>query len=163
MDPVGRFFLCGRCRAQVLICSHCDRGQIYCAAECSQAARRESQRHAGRRYQQGRRGRFAHAERARRYRQRRRQKNNVTHQGSLPPLPDGLLMVGSTGEAPRLKRLEVTREPQTSARPSTFTAGRCHFCGRGCAEFVRSGFLRRRAPRNVPPHDRRGSDYDHLP
>ena len=150
MSPVGRFFLCGRCRAQVLICSHCDRGQIYCAEGCSQAARQESQRRAGRRYQQGRRGRFAHAERARRYRRRQRQKNSVTHQGSLSPLPDGLLTVGSTGEASQLKRLEVTREPQTTARPSTFTAGHCHFCGRGCAEFVRSGFLRRRALRCCP-------------
>ena len=141
MDPVGRFFLCGRCRAQVLICSHCDRGQVYCAADCSQAARQESQRNAGRRYQQCRRGRIAHAERARRYRQRRRPKNNVTHQGSLSPRTDGLLTVGSTG---------VTREPQTTARPSTFTAGHCHFCGRGCAEFVRSGFLRRRALRCCP-------------
>lgn len=154
MDPVGRFFLCGRCRAQVLICSHCDRGQIYCALECSHAAREESQRHAGRRYQHSRRGRFAHAERARRYRQRRRQKNNVTHQGSLPPRPDVLLPVGAT---------EVTRGPQTPARPSAFAAWRCHFCGGGCAEFVRSGFLRRRTPRNVPQHDQRGSDYDHLP
>jgi hypothetical protein len=74
----------------------------------------------------------------------------VTHQGSLPPRPDGLLTVGLTGEAPQLQRLEVTREPQPTARPSTFIAGHCHFCGRGCAEWVRSGFLRRRALRCCP-------------
>jgi hypothetical protein len=149
MDPVGRFFLCGRCRAQVLICSRCDRGQIYCTAECSQAARQESQRHAGRRYQQGRRGRFAHAERARRYRQRRRQKKNVTHQGSLPLPSDGLLAANSMGEAPRFKRLQATRRPTTPASFLSVDIWRCHLCGRRCAEHVRSGFLRRRVPRLV--------------
>jgi len=40
----ARFFLCVRCRVQVLICSCCDRGQIYCADGCAQIARRERQR-----------------------------------------------------------------------------------------------------------------------
>lgn len=34
----GRFFLCALCRRQALICSHCDRGQIYCAGDCRRAA-----------------------------------------------------------------------------------------------------------------------------
>ena len=34
----AQFFLCGRCRAQVLICSHCDRGQIYCGKRGSGGA-----------------------------------------------------------------------------------------------------------------------------
>ncbi|WP_295460899.1 hypothetical protein [uncultured Thiodictyon sp.] len=141
MDPVGRLFLCGRCRAQVVICSRCDRGQIYCGAACSQAARKESQRAAGRRYQQGRRGRFAHAGRARRHRQRRRQKNNVTHQGSPAPPPDGLLAADSTAAA---------RQPQqTPPRILPVAARHCHFCGCLCAEAVRFGFL----PRRVPPTD----------
>jgi len=139
MDPVGRLFLCGRCRAQVVICSRCDRGQIYCGAACSQAARRESQCEAGRRYQRGRRGRFAHAERARRHRQRRRQKNNVTHQGSAAPPPDGLLAADS---------MAVDVPPQTP--PGIPPAARhCHFCGCRCAGAVRFGFL----PRRVPPTD----------
>jgi len=138
MDPVGRFFLCGRCRAQVVVCSRCDHGQIYCGEACSQAARRESQRGAGRRYQKSRRGRFAHAERARRHRQRRRQKNNVTHQGSPEPPPDGLLAANSMAAA---------RRPQTPANPASFAARHCHFCGCRCAAAVRLGFL----PRRVPP------------
>ena len=40
MDPVGRFFLCQRCRAQTLVCSACDRGQMYCSSDCAQTARR---------------------------------------------------------------------------------------------------------------------------
>jgi hypothetical protein len=35
-DATGRFFLCARCRAQVLICSCRDRGNIYCEQECAQ-------------------------------------------------------------------------------------------------------------------------------
>ena len=52
----GRLFLCLACRAQVLICSHCDRGHVYCAMGCAQKARRRSLRAAGRRYQTSRRG-----------------------------------------------------------------------------------------------------------
>jgi hypothetical protein len=57
----GRLFLCARCQAQVFVCSHCDRGQIYCAQGCGQTARRDAQRAAGRRYQASRRGRVNHA------------------------------------------------------------------------------------------------------
>jgi len=35
------FCSCARCRAQVLLCSRCDRGQRYCSQACSFAARRE--------------------------------------------------------------------------------------------------------------------------
>jgi hypothetical protein len=78
----ARFFLCAGCRAQVLICSDCDRGQIYCNEGCACEIRRRNQREAGRRYQRSSKGRATHAERSRRYRARRR---NVTHQG--PPQP----------------------------------------------------------------------------
>ena len=60
--------MCAECRAQALICSCCDRGQIYCAGDCAARARRRTRRDAGRRYQTSRRGRLAHAERTRRYR-----------------------------------------------------------------------------------------------
>jgi signal transduction histidine kinase len=35
MDTSGRLFLRARCRAQVLLCSHCDRGNRYCGRSCS--------------------------------------------------------------------------------------------------------------------------------
>lgn len=61
----GRLYLCARCRAQVFICRRCDRGNRYCR-DCAADARRDSVREAGHRYQRTRRGRFAHAARARR-------------------------------------------------------------------------------------------------
>jgi hypothetical protein len=84
MQNTARLFTCARCRAQVLICSRCDRGHIYCGPRCSQQARRESLRAAGRRYQHSRRGRLTHAERQHRY---RRRPHKVTHQGSVPLAP----------------------------------------------------------------------------
>ena len=88
----ARLFMCAECRAQALICSCCDRGQIYCAGDCAARARRRTRRDAGRRYQTSRRGRLAHAERSRRYRVRCK---NVTHHGSPPSPPDDLLSSGS--------------------------------------------------------------------
>jgi hypothetical protein len=98
MQSSARVFNCARCQRQVVICSHCDRGNIYCGKRCSQSARRQSRREASRRYQRTRRGRFAHAARQRRYRQRRRAK--VTHQGSPPLVPDETLPVPSRGHRP---------------------------------------------------------------
>lgn len=66
MESTGRRYLCAVCRAAVLICSHCDRGQRYCAAGCAQRAQRAraaSLRAAGARYQASFPGRLAHAQR----------------------------------------------------------------------------------------------------
>ena len=128
----ARLFNCARCRAQVVICSHCDRGNLYCGKWCSQSARRESVRAAGKRFQRSRRGCFAHAERQRRYRQRRRQK--VTHQGSPAGLPNETLAAESRTSP---ERIEV---------PAAVDGEdiRCQLCGRPCSAFVRQGFKHRR-------------------
>jgi hypothetical protein len=147
----ARFFLCARCHAQVLICSCCDRGQIYCAGGCAGLARRERQRAAGQRYQTSRRGRVVHALRARRYRARQK---NVTHQGSPPPLPDDLVSPGSA----------VTASKPSSAPDAKRPAWRCHWCGCRCPQFVRHGFLRRRrVPRTVTQPHRGRPDHDDPP
>lgn len=134
-----RLYLCGQCRRQVVICSGCDRGNIYCGA-CAPLARRRSVRAAGARYQQGRRGRHKHAERTRRWRAR---KNNVTHHGSPDAGPDDVL-----AQAPAVVAPAQIRPP-----------GHCLFCGRRCPDFVRRDFLRRRGPWI----NRRGLHHDHSP
>lgn len=126
----ARLYLCGRCRVQVTICSHCDRGQIYCADGCAWEARQGSVRAAGRRYQASRRGRLNHAVRAGQY---RRRKNNVTHQGSPGQRRDGLLAADLVAVKPLL--------PDRSSWPR----GHCHCCGRRCGDFVRRDFLRFRS------------------
>ena len=147
----ARLFLCAGCRAQSVICSCCDRGQIYCAGDCAGRARRHAQRAAGRRYQTSRRGRLAHADRTRRYRARCKK---VTHHGSPEPLPDDLLPAASPAIA---SDAEIPEE-----RPR-HTTSHCHWCGRRCPEFVRREFLRRRLDRRgLVRHDRTGPDHGHA-
>jgi hypothetical protein len=57
----GRLFLCAGCRAQVVVCSCCDRGQVYCPDGCAGQARRKTLQQAGRRYRQTGQARQVHA------------------------------------------------------------------------------------------------------
>jgi hypothetical protein len=143
----ARLFLCQGCRVQVLICSHCDRGHMYCANGCAGKARRRSQRDAGRRYQTSRCGRINHAARARRHRAR---KNNVTHQGSVPDRLDDLVPEDQA----------VAATPQISADSISRPRWHCHYCGRRCPQFVRRNFLQRS---HGPWSNRRGRRRDHSP
>lgn len=79
-----RLFTCVRCGSQVLLCSSCDHGNIYCDETCSSEARKHHHREANRRYGKSRKGRFSSASRSRTYRENQRVKNNVTDQGSSP-------------------------------------------------------------------------------
>src|SRR5271166_6178438 len=145
LEDTGRFFLCERCRTQVLICSCCDRGQIYCAGGCAPLARAERRREVARRYQKSRNGRFAHADRSRRYRGRHK---NVTHQGSPEEDVDACLVTASAAariSAPDPADTPPTTAPAISMRPAAGILGRrCHWCGRCCSPFVRGEPLRRR-------------------
>lgn len=150
----ARFISCALCRAHALICSCCDRGQIYCSPTCAREARHRAQRAASCRYQRSRRGRFAHALRARRYRARWRirgaQQKNVTHQGSPPQPADDLLPADPAAHQPPSTGDLQGRMPVISERK------RCCSCGRSCPEFIRRGFLRRRGPRTAVQHSPRG-------
>jgi hypothetical protein len=135
-DPVpARLFLCARCRAQVVICSRCDRGHIYCAGACARQARSDAQRAAGRRYQASLHGRLSHATRARRYRARQK---NVTHHGSPAAPPNDLLHPASVTAA---------RDAVAPGDEPGQAVWRCHWCGCRCPSLIRQGFLRRRQRR----------------
>ena len=134
MNEAGRLFLCARCRVQVVLCSRCDRGNLYCGPTCSRAVRQASMREAGCRYQASRAGRFAHAERARRYRARRK---NVTHQGSARGAPAALLPAETTTTS------VVLPATDTAALPAAASVPRCSHCGAPRAHAVRQGWLRR--------------------
>jgi hypothetical protein len=145
-EPVsGRLFLCAGCRTQVIVCSCCDRGQIYCPAGCAARARRQNVLAAGQRYQQTRRGRQMHAARMGRYRSRR---EIVTHHGSPPLAADDLLPPDAMTLTPD------DASPADGRRPP---ASHCHWCGRSCLPQLRQGFLRRRRRhRGRVGHDRTG-------
>jgi len=130
MDKDSRLFNCVRCHQQCVICSCCDRGNIYCSPQCSQLSRQELKRASNRRYQNTQRGKHHHASRQRRYRQR--QKKIVTHQGSpIHPANDLL--------SPELI------EPTMRSMPVRTRSNRCHFCHKSCSGFIRIGFMRSHA------------------
>ena len=135
MPATGRFYVCARCRAQVVICRYCDRGQIYCDGDCSGAARQNGVREAGSRYQRSRNGRLAHAERMRRYRARL---NKVTHQGS-PSAAAGALLQANPATAAKATAPDIRRR----------LPAQCHFCQRACSTLVRLGALHGRVPQYV--------------
>ena len=120
-------FLCVGCRIQVLICSCCDRGQIYCAEDCARRARRCSLQCAGRRYQNSPTGRRRHAARQGRYRARDKK---VTHHGSPLSPTDDLLTPGSPMSA------SDAAAPEDRPRQ---TITHCHWCGRRRPPLVRQG------------------------
>jgi hypothetical protein len=161
VEASARLFLCERCRSLVLICSCCDRGQIYCV-DCAEDARRQSVRAAGKRYQATRKGRLGHAARQSAYRAKRK---HVPLQAR--PGPADEVVPASARQADRCcraswrghversdlwrKKKLVThhgspRRPAHDVVPANAAAKRfshCHWCGCLCSPFVRSAFLRR--------------------
>ncbi len=134
--PDCRRYVCDRCGRAVYLCSWCDRGQRYCSIPCRRAARRESLRAAGRRYQQTRRGRLLHARRQQAYRKRQREK--VTHHGCRTPSESATV-------APCAREPDRSRRSRRSAPRERWTL-ECVGCGVACEAVVRHDFLRCRRP-----------------
>lgn len=127
MEHASRLFSCLRCHAQVVICTHCDRGQIYCGPECSITARVKSCRAAEKRYQLTLKGKTKHALRQKRYRARLAEK--VTDHSSHTPAQDGLLKtVKNKTNVAVIKHGDINM--------------RCCFCKKPVSLWLRSGFLR---------------------
>jgi hypothetical protein len=128
-----RLLRCSLCATMVPICSHCDRGQSYCGRDCSDQARRQSLREAGRRYQATDRGRRQHSARQARYLMRR-EAAEMTHQGTPA------VMAACTLAAPAVD--------EGAEAPRGWVAGpdrvQCAVCGSWCRPFGRWNFLRRR-------------------
>jgi hypothetical protein len=131
METSGRLFSCARCSRQVIICSFCDRNNIYCCPECSQLARKKSLCDAGKRYQSTLKGGHKHADRQRRYRQRLAKKVKIVTHHTSPILSDNDLLPKPCEQKKRLMQLETK-------------IIYCHFCDGCCSPFLRFRFLHRR-------------------
>lgn len=128
-----RLYNCLRCHCQVMVCQPCDHGQRYCSGQCRKIARRESLKRANKKYQNSLKGRFNNAERQHRFRRRKKLKKKiVTDQGSPTKLSHDLLIN---------KLCIFEKQPKTSPIQANKT---CHFCGRPCGSFFRTGFLKKR-------------------
>ena len=161
MDRPARLYLCARCRVQVILCSHCDRGNRYCGRQCRRQAREQARREAAQRYQRSRRGRIAHAQRSRRWRQRRAQREaardaaacaggeaqNVTHQGSPPAVVSAPLTawthysatVDLAGTAADITAPSAPPELDIATSAGGWS---CRRCGTRQGAALRLGFLR---------------------
>ena len=124
MEQSARLYNCIRCHVLVIICSPCDRNNIYCGSTCSRAARIQSCYLACQRYQRSLRGRHKHAERQRRYRELLKKK--VTHHTSPDLSP----------------RVVLPRKPNGLISERIKGYLRCHFCGKECSPFLRRSYLR---------------------
>ena len=157
-----RRFYCARCHAVMVLCRRCDRGQRYCGPRCSEGARHESLRRAGRRHRRTVTGRQANAERQRRFRARRAA--DVTHQGHALKADLALQHERRCGarhrETPPTALPVATRvRPENGSRttaPSSASAPgqRCSRCGCQCGRFTRWDCLSELRPRRRTPHPR---------
>lgn len=145
MDAL-RFVTCGRavCRQMFFLCSHCDRGQVYCGKACSSMARRASLRAAGARYQTTADGRHAHAARQMRYRERH---EKVTHQAPEKTLV--LATVPPASDATAISAANTAGAARTLNHGRQRTTYRCALCGNE-SRFLRHETLARYRPRRRP-------------
>jgi hypothetical protein len=132
---------CPRCLRVFAICSHCDRGHVYCGPSCSEGARRDSLRRARRRHRRSPEGRLDHRDRGRERRQRRRLEARVGDHPSATPEPTVKLSAaldpsGISSEGTPAERVEKVENPDAPGPvpvvPSSpaLWARRCRVCGR---------------------------------
>lgn len=134
MEPTPRLFLCIRCHAQVVLCSGCDHGQIYCGKVCAFFARQKSLRLARSRYQKTFIGRRNHAACQARY--RKKLKNKVTDHTSPP----------SAQNAP-MESLE--NKPEKTENEHLKPTLTCCFCEKTVSAWIRNDFLRQRGHKKL--------------
>jgi hypothetical protein len=159
MDQPARLYLCARCRVQVVLCSRCDRGNRYCGRPCWHQARAEARRQTAQRYQRSRHGRIAHAQRSRRWRQRRAARgaddgtgddaHNVTHQGSRPGVSSAPLLA-CTHDSTTVELADIADDITAHSAAQEPTIARacwaCRRCGARQPAALRQGFLRHGLP-----------------
>jgi hypothetical protein len=146
---------CPRCLRVFAICSHCDRGHVYCGRLCSEGARCDSLRRARRRHRRSPEGRLDHRDRERE--RRRRLAARVGDHPSATPEPavklspaldpSGIPTPGTSAE--RVEKLEIPDAPRAAlVAPSSrvLRTGRCRVCGRLGRWFRSAPASRRRRP-----------------
>ena len=122
----ARLYQCVRCHHQCIICSDCDRGNIYCGSTCAVQSRAQNHSIANQIYQKTFRGRQKHALRQSHYRFRQQEKTKkVTDQGSACLPPHDLLS-------------PVENDP----KKITVEQNHCHFCGENVSFYLRNDYLR---------------------
>lgn len=134
MKHAPRLYSCSFCLQQVVICSHCDRGNIYCSPICALTARQKYCKASNKRYQQTLNGRFNNALRQKRF--RARQTNKVTDHGSQATDKNALLQ-----EAKNSATKNVIKQDLGDMK--------CDFCNKSVLHWLRNDFLRYYVKQNI--------------
>ena len=134
MEDSARYYICPKCLQSVVLCNHCDRGNIYCFSGCSEIVRRESLQESGKRYQNSQKGRRNHAQRQAEYRIRQ-----ALAEVSSPPASQSATHHGS-GETPPTASIEA--DEQKCELTGFKLPYRCHCCGRVVSSYLRRSYLR---------------------
>ena len=139
----ARLYNCARCHCQVVICRHCDNGNVYCLS-CAPVAFRESHCRADAVYQKTDRGRKNHKARQQRYLEKMTDKGSP---GSLPASPSRANAEAAPSASAKEERDACSSpSPATSTEPQPAGATRradgdsghsCDFCGRLCSAYLR--------------------------
>jgi hypothetical protein len=134
MEPSARLYNCVCCRQLVVLCSECDKGNIYCFDGCSEKQRTQSLREAGKRYQGTFKGKRNAARRQAEFRERTRKAT------AEPPSPENKVTLQGAEEntLPVLMDLDP-REGEVGLMY-------CHCCGKPVDHFLRPGFIRHHTP-----------------
>lgn len=126
MSDIARLYNCHHCHCQVIICCRCDRGNRYCK-QCSPLMLLRSQHRASKRYQNTAQGRLNHADRQKRYRERERLKQKVTHKGFNTQFLYHVFNNKRKNQNIKLKQKDIGRSIDIF----------CHCCHRICSPFLR--------------------------
>lgn len=127
-----RSYVCQRCGETVSICSHCDRGNIYCGPACATVVRDKGKLTAALAYQQKPEGKRNHAARQAAYvaRQKKEEHQKMTRQGRMPP-PTPTIMKKTGWKL-------ITRAVEAAINGGEAI---CCCCGRHCKGPGRRGYL----------------------
>ncbi len=162
LDTARRYH-CARCHRPVIICRHCDRGNIYCFDGCAQAAEKERCKRNAKRYRDTDKGRRSTAKRQRNKRLREAMPGSdpePSKQHQHTPKPASAESEATPCDSPIVTHRGSVDEPRSAPLISTPTPPRvvyCNGCQRACNEAMRIDFLR------TPRHHSQHRQYNGTP
>lgn len=125
MKIEARSYHCELCHKQVIICTYCDRGNVYCEL-CVRVARQKRQRQANRKYQKTLKGRTNNATRQSRLRLKNRQKGTErsTKEKKVTDRGSSITLLSTSCNTERNKGIKPNDGNKKITQPC------CDFCGR---------------------------------
>jgi len=119
---LGQLKRCPICKKPYYLCHACDRGHWYCSTFCAAKARKLSQKRASQRYRQTDAGRLAHSLAQKRYRRKKRlkQESEIYHSSAISP--PSLDLLSSTDRS--------SEDEQSVPSTAIQSLMVCNICGR---------------------------------